>query len=409
MKTLIIFSLRRRFGTLTFALICLLSGTLFTLGIYADKVIEFCYPALLEKTVVVLPKQLDNLTAYEPYQIIFQFEFSTVSTPTKKQAIYLSHQDEVWTIVADNPISLNNQSQLNALITSLQWELLTPKQAPALNNLVASILSPQINYEIINNQNFSADKQQLSMLILSTSYFLVLGFCSLIATEVVNEKSSKVIELILTTVTAKTHFLAKIIIGWLSIMLHLLINFALLLGLLLIRHVYDQGAGLLAVGRLLNFVPADVLTFNDWLASFNFDWPFFSSLLLCAIFLLAGILLVQIILVILASHVSNIEEAGIIQGPTYILLLAAYYLALTLNTPVHLTQGLGYYLSFFPFFSMLLMPCRLMLVNVPHLEIAFSLLLATLALWLAIQIGAYFYARGLLGLKRRNLWFFKRS
>ncbi|MGN1344456.1 MAG: hypothetical protein ACI4U3_07740, partial [Traorella sp.] len=102
------------------------------------------------------------------------------------------------------------------------------------------------------------------------------------------------------------------------------------------------------------------------------------------------------VLVVLSSFISNIEEAGNVQGPFYMLLMAVYYLAISLNTPYQMSEGIGYILSFFPFLSMLFMPCRLLIQNVSILELGLSALISLVFMYLVVSQGSIIYQRGVL-------------
>ena len=102
-------------------------------------------------------------------------------------------------------------------------------------------------------------------------------------------------------------------------------------------------------------------------------------------------------MVCLASFIKSIEESSAIQAPVYIVLLIIYYLALAFNSPARLSEGLGYYFSMTPIFSMLFMPMRLLLINVSPYEIILGLVLNVMFLLITTYYGAYIYNIGILG------------
>ena len=114
------------------------------------------------------------------------------------------------------------------------------------------------------------------------------------------------------------------------------------------------------------------------------------------LFLALGILLVQLIMVIVSSFVSSVEEAGNLQAPFYLVLLGIYYLVMAINNPYDLNEGIGFYLSFVPLINMLLMPCRLLISDVPIIQLFASIGCSLLFVAYVLYKGIPVYERGVL-------------
>ena len=108
-------------------------------------------------------------------------------------------------------------------------------------------------------------------------------------------------------------------------------------------------------------------------------------------------------MVIVSSFISNIEEAGNVQAPFYIIMLIVYYLAISLNTPYHLNEGIGYYFSFIPFLSMLFMPCRILQGAVTFYEMGLSFFFACTAFLLLAKSGSRIYQKGVLDYSSKGI------
>ena len=122
--------------------------------------------------------------------------------------------------------------------------------------------------------------------------------------------------------------------------------------------------------------------------------------MIALVFLVLGILFLQMIMVIVSSFVTSIEESSNVQAPCYLILLVIYYFTLFVNNPYQMSEGIGYILSFVPFFSMLFMPCRLLIQNVSTYEIAIALFMAITAIIFILDFGLYFYKQGILDNKK---------
>ena len=97
-----------------------------------------------------------------------------------------------------------------------------------------------------------------------------------------------------------------------------------------------------------------------------------------------------------SSFIANVEEAGNIQAPFYLILMGVYYFALSVNTPYQMSEGIGFILSFLPFFSMLFMPCRLLIQNVSMFELMLSYMISFSAIFFVVKKGSAVYQRGVL-------------
>ena len=160
---------------------------------------------------------------------------------------------------------------------------------------------------------------------------------------------------------------------------------------------------LIAVAKQLHLVSFKAQNFSQLLSHLSIEFDFFIKLCGIFLFLLIGMLFLQMILVVISSFISSIEAASSIQAPFYMILIAVYYLTLSLNNPEQMANGLGYYLSFLPFFSMLMMPCRLLLTTVTIPEFLLALGFALSALAAVLHYGGAIYQKGVLEYSNKGL------
>ena len=198
-------------------------------------------------------------------------------------------------------------------------------------------------------------------------YISIITYGQMIATEVTTEKSSRVMELIISTTHPITHMLAKITaIGTLAIFQ---IGFFLGFGYVsasgsdLAKSVIENAGNTRAVAYLL-------------------------------IFFLLGYLLYASLFAVLGSLVSRVEEAQQMIMPVVMLLVVAFFVAIFgLNNP---DATIVTVLSFVPFFAPMLMFLRVMLVDVAVWEVALSIGLLIGTIGLTLWIGSKFYRGGVL-------------
>ncbi|MEG0736353.1 MAG: ABC transporter permease, partial [Longicatena sp.] len=156
------------------------------------------------------------------------------------------------------------------------------------------------------------------------------------------------------------------------------------------------GVGILKLVNQLHLADIPQKTFKAVLYEIDFQAEWILQLIFVFLFLFAGILLIQLLMVIVSSFISNIEEAGNVQAPFYMVMLGVYYLTISLNSPYHMNEGIGYYCSFIPFLSMLFMPCRILQGTATLYELFLAFSFAAGTFLLLIKHGSKVYQKGVL-------------
>lgn len=198
-------------------------------------------------------------------------------------------------------------------------------------------------------------------------YISIITYGSMISTEVTTEKSSRVMELIISTTHPVTHMLAKVTaIGTLA-----LIQIGIFLGF---GYVSASGSEL-----------ATTVIENAGNAR---------AVIYLLVFFLLGYLLYASLFAVLGSLVSRVEESQQMVMPVIMLLVAAFLVAMFgLNNP---DATIVTILSFVPFFAPMLMFLRVMLVDVAVWEVALSIGLLIGTIGVTLWIGSKFYRGGVL-------------
>ena len=198
-------------------------------------------------------------------------------------------------------------------------------------------------------------------------YISIITYGSMISTEVTTEKSSRVMELIISTTHPVTHMLAKVTaIGTLA-----LIQLGIFLGF-----GYASASG------------------NELAQSVIESAGDVSAIVYLLTFFLLGYLLYASLFAVLGSLVSRVEESQQMVTPVIMLLVAAFLIAMFgLNNP---DATIVTVLSFVPFFAPMLMFLRVMLVDVPVWEVALSIGLLIGTIGVTLWVGSKFYRGGVL-------------
>ncbi len=393
MKQLIHFSLKRRFLTKTSLILQVLMFIILFSVINLDK-ISTVFNLNLDRNIEISTNE-DTLKQLLPIELWNTYGFDL--TINEQSKLKISVDTTGYRVRSEYPIDLLLQAKIQQIVLTLHQRKYLSEHHESVTEMIMNYENIDITYDIEHSVQLSQTKQNMIFMVITSIYFMMLNFAAVTSNEVILEKTSNLLEILLTSVSTSTHFISKLIVGWLSILIQAIITGGFAAILLWQRNSTDLGKGLLQFIAHFSLIPSNIVSFNGLIAFLEIDNKTILTFLFGCIFLLLGILLVQTALVIASSRVKTMEEAGSIQGPCYILLLLMYYLTLSQNSIAQLSSGLGYILSFVPFFSMLFMPARLLLQPVIMEEILLSASFAIAALLILLIFGRPIYQRGVLG------------
>ncbi len=386
MKTLILFSLKRKLFNnvmiLMMALVFIVVGGVF----FADKVIDVVFPNLFTQTKVFVFDEMKGYLDLENTKFVISEERDANISIRRNNGMYEIEMDQ----------SINENDVLIAQSWVKQFHQMYESQfiTQEISETIDYLLLPTIDIKEMTYNN-----TEQGFIIITMIYFLMLGFSSTVANEVVSEKTSNMLEMMLTSVSYKEHYITKLLIGWITLVSQFVIWLIVCVGWFSVRFIYDQGYGLYDVLYRVKIMSTKYSSFIDHISSLSLSMNTLAVVLLSIIFLVIGILFVQLLLLLVSITIENIEESASVQAPFYLLMLVLYYGTLALNSYQHMQLGIGKVLSFLPGFSMLLVPIRLLYYDVNYLEIIISLIISVLFLWLGYMKGFVYYKRTITGVK----------
>ncbi|MGR9050932.1 ABC transporter permease [Halobacillus faecis] len=204
-------------------------------------------------------------------------------------------------------------------------------------------------------------------------YFSVIMYGQMISTEVATEKSSRVMEILVSSVSPVSQMFAKIF----GIALLGLTQFAILI---LAGYLGIQQSRTLGDGSMLEF-----FGFNDINPG---------TIIYAVVFFILGYLLYATLAATLGSLVSRLEDAQQLLAPMIMLIVAGFLIAMFgLGIPESTFITIS---SYFPFFTPLIMFLRVGMLEIPVWEIALSIGILIGSILLLALIGARVYRGGVL-------------
>lgn len=387
MKTLLKFSFKRRFLNKMTLFLQIMFIVVITLMFYFDKVSDLFNLEFNQPIPIYIEPSLRKLIINDS-----EWESKGFILSTNKDSITISKHKDVYTIslVED----MFTQSKIYELLLDNHQKRKETSSNPSVYKWLEDYQKIEVNF-LEYKQEENQFKHQLIILFLTSIYFMLLNFIAVNSNEIIMEKTSHMIPIILTHVKIRTHFISKLIIGFSSVLFQILSSLGVVGLIAYSRYQLDRGEGLIKF--LVKFLPfkLDSISLDDIFNLLDLSWNDFYQVVLGLVFILLGIFIIQILILILSSKVKTMEEAASIQGPFYLILLIIYYLALSLNTTQSLSSGFGYILSFLPIFSMLIMPMRLLTQHVMSIEIMTSILFSFALISLIFILMYPLYKKGI--------------
>jgi ABC-2 type transport system permease protein len=267
---------------------------------------------------------------------------------------------------SDTPLQLEQAlQQLKTTLATMKIDL-TPEQ-------VKELYEPVVFDKVALEKNAKTEEElnqarSLVYILLFAIYIFVLMYGNMITMEVATEKSSRVMEILISSASPVQQMFGKIF-----------------------------GVALLSLTQfiILFTVGYTSIKENDELnAILGFEEVPAATLVYAIVFFLLGYFLYATLFALLGSLVSRIEEVQQIITPVTLLVVAAFFIAMFgLNNPeapfITVT-------SFIPFFAPMIMFLRVGMLNVPMWEVALSIGLLVATIGFFAYFGAKVYRGGVL-------------
>lgn len=269
-------------------------------------------------------------------------------------------------------------------------------------NELEKISSPIKVNRVILDKEKNSDSDNMDMVmgtvfptIILPFFMLIIFLVQMIGSEIYEEKSTRSMEVIISNVSPKTHFLSKMFSANI---------FAITQGLLLL--IYGT-VGLLIRGSIGNSSAVTSLTAQisdiwNLLVKSGFVEKLSYIIPLTLVLLVFSFFAYSLVAGILASMTVNMDDYQQIQSPIMLVLLVAYYLAI-MASMFHGSLFIRI-LSYVPFISCLLSPALLVLGQISILDVMISIVLLLLFNIIVMKKGLKIYKEGILNYSNEKVW-----
>lgn len=303
-------------------------------------------------------------------------------------------------IVSFNAISRTTYEMIVNAVNAVKSELvlstsgLTEEEITALSSPV-EITETVLNEEAQSNETKQNVGSIVTTILIIPFFILIVTMVQMLGAEINDEKTSRGMEIIISSVPAKTHFISKVIAA---------ISYVLIQGILLL--VYS-GIAMLLRNILASTSAATSGTgmFSEVITMLS-DAGIFSLLakgsIVLIIMFIASFIAYAITAAILASMTTNIEDFQQLQTPLMIIMLVGYYVALMAvmfdgSIFIHI-------LSFIPLLSVMIAPTLYLIGEISLLSFALSTLITVIVTYFLYKYGLRIYKVGILNYSSSKLW-----
>jgi len=318
-----------------------------------------------------------------------KIELSSKSDTTLTEQVKEGEIDSFLTLSLDNTntiqadyismsaMEITHPMMLQEALQSIQREM-NAEELSLSGEQVQTLFAP-IQFEQQSVSLSAKSEEELSQarglvyVLMFLIYFAVIIYSSMIATEVAAEKSSRVMEILISSVSPVKHMFAKVLgIGSLGLLQ------MVLLGL----------AGYIA----LKTTTSEMV--DGFFSVFGFSNMNVGTLVYALVFFLLGYFLFATLAALLGSLVSRTEDVQQIIMPMTLLIVAGFMIAATgLGNP---EMAYLKYASFFPFFAPLVMFLRVGMLELPVWEPLLSIAIMLVTIFILGFFGARVYRGGVL-------------
>ncbi|MEJ7173952.1 ABC transporter permease [Staphylococcus caprae] len=329
-----------------------------------------------EQIYKVLKKQSHALDDDATFKKVSEKDAHKLVKNEKLKKAYIVKQDKhhqlSGTILSKDNVETEDEQKLTEVLTSIQSQLVASNLNLSQNELKQLQARSHVDSKVISNKEDSqlnSGEQTLNYILVYATlmliFFIVFNYAGQVAMEIATEKTSRVIEMIITSVSPVIHILAKIA-GVIAVAFTQVIMIIIMA--LLCVYAFDLKS-----------------LFKEFDIQMNhLAWQIIIVSILC---LIVGILSYVLLAAILGSLATRIEDMNQTLMPLTLLAMIAFYIAIfSIMKPDMLLTKIT---SFIPFLAPFELLVRAQSSELEIWEIAvsmgISIIVVALLLWIAVK------------------------
>lgn len=227
-------------------------------------------------------------------------------------------------------------------------------------------------------------------------FMLTMFLIQMIGAEINEEKSTRGMEIIISNVSPKTHFISKLLSGNIFVLLQ---GILLLVYILIGVYIRFNICGNIDFSSILGSSGIDVM---DSIKSITLNRNIILVLILSLILIILSFIGYSLLSAICASMTTSMEDYQQVQTPIVLTSLAGYYLSIMasmFNGSVFIRV-----LSYVPFIGTMLSPSLYILGDTGIIDIIISICLMVGTIFILMKYGLKIYKVGILNYSGSHIW-----
>lgn len=300
-------------------------------------------------------------------------------------------------VVSKEKLGTITNTIINTCLTSVRSEIalldynITREE---FNNIEKGV---ELQVEVIEKSNWEDNLIVTTVMqVLTLPIFMLIMFLiQMIGAEINEEKSTRSMEIIISNVSPKTHFLSKVIAANLFVLIQslCLVSFAII-GIV-IRFIITSG-------NVIGTLDGDILEAANTLPIGQIVSTISVMLPILIIMMILTFLAYSLLAGVLASMTTNLEDFEQLQTPIVIVSLVGYYLSIAAG--VFKGSLFIKIMSYIPLVSSLLAPTLYVIGEITIYDLLGSIVLLIGLIYLLLKYGMRIYKVGILNYSGIGLW-----
>lgn len=415
-KFLIKYSLKKKINTKWFKAVNILLCLLIIFLVNMDYIIEFFGGDFDKKDKIYVVDNMAKYTSFEQYftNITKNFNMGEYDIVLDNEALNKKEElkDEIIVVInKDSDTYLNGEiisydtvsrSTYEALLNTfntlksevvLETSGLSPIEIDKITSPV-SVLETVLNKDAKDNQTKESLSAVITTLVIVPFFVLIVTMVQMLGAEINDEKTSRGMEIIISSVPAKTHFLAKILSALSYVLIQGGLIFTYSVIAMLGRNIFlTTNSG--EVGSIIS----ETIKMLDKAGVFKL---LSSGAIPLIVLFIVSFLAYAIVSATLASMTTNNEDFQQLQTPLMIIMVVGYYVALmavVFDGSIFISI-----LSYIPLLSVLIAPTLYLLGEMSLISLIGTTLVTSLATYFFCIYGLRIYKVGILNYSSSKLW-----
>ena len=300
-------------------------------------------------------------------------------------------------LVSNENVGTMTNAVINASLATVKNELVVKKYN--ITNEMMNEMNSMVEVQNVSLSDKDTENDMMTSTILEIImlplFMLIMFLVQMIGAEVNEEKSTRSMEIIISNVSPKTHFISKVLASNLFVLIQggLVLLFAFIgLG---IRYFMSGG-------NLLGSFDGEIQQVIDSISLTGVTNTLTYMIPIIIVMVILTFLAYSLLAGILASMTVNIEDYQHVQLPIILICLISYYLSFMAS----MFDGSTFIkvLSYFPLISCLLSPALLMIGQVTIIDVFISIGIMILFIYVIMKYGLRIYKIGILNYSTDNIW-----